>query len=159
MGGNKTTLEFGDLLDELLAASTHNAQNDDETASPVLRVDLLAQIERLQKRDRPLFATHAIDAYQMNAEEAPASRRPTKAPLVPDLEPALDDLFFLDPATISGELDLAGKSSPEELDRARRSFAKRYHPDRMPEHMRERAMLRMQIANMLIDEAKRNRQP
>ena len=41
-----------------------------------------------------------------------------------------------------------------ELDRARRSFALRYHPDRMPEEMRERAALRMQIANMLIDEAK-----
>jgi hypothetical protein len=27
------------------------------------------------------------------------------------------------------------------------------HPDRVPPHLRQRAMIRMQIANMLIDEA------
>ena len=48
-------------------------------------------------------------------------------------------------------------SSLADLDKARRSFALRYHPDRVPEQFRDRAALRMQIANMLIDEAKRAR--
>ena len=55
------------------------------------------------------------------------------------------------------ELGIKPKSKPEELDRARRAFAMRYHPDRVPEEHRERAVLRMQIANMLIDKAKRDR--
>ena len=37
----------------------------------------------------------------------------------------------------------------------RRSFAFANHPDRVAPHLRQRAMIRMQVANMLIDEAKR----
>jgi hypothetical protein len=39
----------------------------------------------------------------------------------------------------------------------RRTFALKNHPDRMPPEQRERAMIRMQVANRLIDEAKRAR--
>ena len=73
------------------------------------------------------------------------------------LAPLLDDLFFLDPESISKELGILPTSKVEELDKARRSFAMRYHPDRVPEEFRERAALRMQIANMLIDQAKGRR--
>ena len=160
--GAKGELDFTELLDDLLAASAEAGNGEeDDSASPSLRVDLLAQIERLQTHGKALFAERAMSEYRENATPA---ANPDKGPdtagrkaAAPDLQPALDDLFFLDPQSISRELGIDGKSKPEELDRARRSFAMRYHPDRVPEAMRERAALRMQIANMLIDEAKNRR--
>ena len=158
--GVKAELDFTELLDDLLAASAE-AEEDaaDDAAAPSLRVDMLAQIERLQAHSRPVFADRAMKEYGDNAGNG-AQGRKAEAPKpdlrpAPDLQPALDDLFFLDPQSISRELGIDAMSKSEEFDRARRSFALRYHPDRVPEEMRERAVLRMQIANMLIDEAKR----
>jgi hypothetical protein len=109
----------------------------------------------LQAENLALFPDRAIREYGDNAEQA-EPKKAKQAPQNPaNLQPALEDLFFLDPDSISRELGIGPKSKPDELDRARRSFALRYHPDRMPEELRERAALRMQIANMLIDEAKR----
>jgi hypothetical protein len=155
--GADTELDFTSLLDELLAAS-QEAESRDGGASPSLRVDMLAQIERLQAENLALFPDRAIDAYEESAEGAPrptSKAEPKETPA--HLQPALEDLFFLDPESISRELGIKPKSKPEDLDRARRTFAMRYHPDRVPEEHRERAVLRMQIANMLIDQAKRNR--
>ena len=151
--GVDAKLDFTSLLDELIAASDAAETADDDAggASPSLRVDMLAQIERLQAENISLFPDRAMREYGENAEPAPQEATP------PHLEPALEDLFFLDPMSISRELGIRPKSRPEELDRARRAFAMRYHPDRVPEEFRERAALRMQIANMLIDEAKRGR--
>jgi len=149
--GVKAELDFAELLDDLLAASAEAGEADDDRAAPALRVDLLAQIERLQAHSRAVSPDGVARAYGDNAGgEAPKAAQPA-----PDLQPALDDLFFLDPQSISRELGLEGRPSAAELDRARRNFALRYHPDRVPEAMRARAVLRMQIANMLIDEAKR----
>lgn len=153
--GVKTELDFAELLDDLLAASAGAGEDEDDCAAPALRVDLLAQIERLEAHSRPVFADRVVREYGENAEAGMAKTEAVKPPSAPDLQPALDDLFFLDPQSISRELGLDGKPSAEALDRARRNFALRYHPDRVPEAMRERAVLRMQIANMLIDEAKR----
>ena len=153
--GAKAELDFTELLDDLLAASAEAGEDDGDHVAPALRVDLLAQIERLQAHGKPLFADRVVKEYGDVAEGEPVKAQAAKAPPAPELQPALDDLFFLDPQSISRELGLEGLSKAEELDRARRSFALRYHPDRVPETMRERAVLRMQIANMLIDEAKR----
>jgi len=151
--GADTKLDFTSLLDELIAASAAAETADRDTiASPSLHIDMLEQIERLQAENVGLFADRAAREY---GENASLSRPVTDA--APDLQPALDDLFFLDPDTISRELGIKSKSKPEELDRARRAFAMRYHPDRVPEEHRERAVLRMQIANMLIDQAKRTK--
>ena len=156
--GAKGELDFTELLDDLLAASAEaGIGEEDDPAAPSLRVDLLAQIERLQTHSRPLFTERAMNAYRENATGPEASGATSRKAVAPDLQPALDDLFFLDPQSISRELGIDSSKMPEELDRARRSFAMRYHPDRVPEAMRERAVLRMQIANMLIDEAKRRR--
>lgn len=155
MSSNKTELDFTELLDDLLAASLQDEEED--SSSPSLRIDLLDQIERLQSHGRPLFTRQAFHAYSTNAAGELSRNKAARNAVAPDLEPALDDLFFLDPQTISRELGIIDKSRPEELDRARRAFAMRYHPDRMPEEQRERAAMRMQIANMLIDEAKRRR--
>ncbi len=157
--GVKAELDFTELLDDLLAATAEAGEEADDAAAPSLRVDMLAQIERLQAHSRPVFADRAMKEYGDNAgngAQGGAQTRKSEAPkAAPDLQPALDDLFFLDPQSISRELGIDGMSKAEEFDRARRSFALRYHPDRVPEEMRERAVLRMQIANMLIDEAKR----
>ncbi|MFC3725955.1 hypothetical protein [Neoaquamicrobium sediminum] len=157
MGAN-AKLDFGALLDQLLAA-TADAEFDEPEGgvAPSLRVDMLAQIERLQAENVALFPDRAMREYGDNAEQF-QTKTEKQAPQSPaNLQPALEDLFFLDPDSISRELGIGPKSKPDELDRARRSFALRYHPDRMPEELRERAALRMQIANMLIDEAKRGK--
>lgn len=119
-----------------------------------LRADFLEQIDRLQAtKPPPAAGEREIGEYLANSSEPfPA---PRTQPVEARLEPALEDLFFLDPATIARELGIGDHRSSAELDQARRNFALRYHPDRVAEEQRERAKLRMQIANMLIDEAKR----
>ena len=154
--GSQTKLDFTSLLDELLAASdAAGAVEGGAGPYPSLRVDMLAQIERLQARDGTVSHERAMREYGETVADAAAQKRVTEP--APHLQPALDDLFFLDPLTISRELGIRPGSAIGERDRARRAFAMRYHPDRVPEMFRERAALRMQIANMLIDEAKRAR--
>lgn len=156
--GAKAELDFASLLDELIAASNETTPEEEGgfSASPSLRVDLLEQLERLQSENLSLFPDRAMRAYR-DAAQGGEPRRPAANDAAAHLQPALEDLFFLDPESIAKELGIKPKASPEELDRARRAFAMRYHPDRVPEELRERAALRMQIANVLIDEAKRNR--
>ena len=156
--GAKAELDFASLLDDLIAASNETAPAEEESflASPALRVDLLDQLERLQSENLALFPDRAMRAYG-DAAEGGEAKRPAGGDAPAHLQPALEDLFFLDPKSIAKELGISPKTSPEDLDRARRAFAMRYHPDRVPEELRERAALRMQIANVLIDEAKRRK--
>jgi hypothetical protein len=153
--GADAKLDFTELLDDLIAASRDIEPEVDDGPVPSLRGDLLEQIERLQAENVTLFQDRAVQEYDEYRARTPQKDRPTVLETPAHLQPALEDLFFLDPDSISKELGIQPKSKPEELDRARRSFAMRYHPDRVPEEFRERAVMRMQIANMLIDEAKR----
>jgi hypothetical protein len=68
--------------------------------------------------------------------------------------PPLDPLPPTDRDSIAAELRLERARGPQALDRIRREFARENHPDRVADHLRECAMVRMQLANMLIDEAK-----
>ncbi|WP_457153502.1 hypothetical protein, partial [Mesorhizobium sp. P5_C1] len=61
----------------------------------------------------------------------------------------------IDPESIAVELGLNQPKQVADFGRMRRSFAFANHPDRVAPHLRQRAMIRMQVANMLIDEAKR----
>jgi len=70
----------------------------------------------------------------------------------PSLEKARAGLY---PESIAAELGLNQPKSATDFGRMRRSFAFSNHPDRVAPHLRQRAMIRMQVANMLIDEAKR----
>ncbi|MBX3580878.1 MAG: hypothetical protein KF810_03145 [Rhizobiaceae bacterium] len=63
------------------------------------------------------------------------------------------DMLSLEPEAIATELGL-DRTVPADLGRLRRLFALKNHPDRVPLHLRERALQRMQIANGLIDAAK-----
>ena len=72
-------------------------------------------------------------------------------------EPLVDELPSIEPEAISRELGLSGSVPPTNSARKRRAFAFKNHPDRVAPHLRQRAMVRMQVANMLIDEAKKAR--
>lgn len=63
------------------------------------------------------------------------------------------DMLPIEPEAIATELGL-DHTGPADLGRLRRVFALKNHPDRVPLHLRERALQRMQIANGLIDAAK-----
>ncbi len=54
---------------------------------------------------------------------------------------------------IRRELDLQPGLKHAELQRRRRSFAARNHPDRLPEEFRPAAEQRMKTANALLDKA------
>jgi hypothetical protein len=58
------------------------------------------------------------------------------------------------PDAIARELALHRIVEVKSLDRLRREFAFRNHPDRVRSEWRDAAMARMQTANRLIDEAK-----
>ena len=49
---------------------------------------------------------------------------------------------------------ITGREKPDVLDRMRRDFAFANHPDRVSADLRDNAIVRMQIANRMIDEAK-----
>lgn len=54
---------------------------------------------------------------------------------------------------VVAELGITEDLSADDLHRVRRRFARENHPDRVPPSRRDRATLRMSIANMLIDQA------
>lgn len=54
---------------------------------------------------------------------------------------------------VARELQLSDTLEPTELERIRRRFAYRHHPDRVGPAHRDGAQLRMTIANVLIDQA------
>jgi len=86
------------------------------------------------------FAAFLDSAPQIEADGE--SRREEKLPPI-------------DPESIAAELGLGQPGKPEDFSRLRRNFAFSNHPDRVAPHLRQRAMVRMQIANMLIDDARR----
>ena len=59
--------------------------------------------------------------------------------------------FDLDEGRIAAELGLAAATTTAELQRERRAFARRYHPDLFDGDFKAKANARMQLANMLID--------
>jgi hypothetical protein len=75
-------------------------------------------------------------------------------PLLADEAPT-ESLPSIEPTAIAAELGLDAAKGAADFGRLRRSFAFRNHPDRVAPHLRQRAMVRMQVANMLIDDARR----
>ncbi len=135
--------DFAALLDDLIEEA---AANEGATLAPSLRFDMLEQIERIRAETPALAGEEAIRSYEMASSAAPAFR--------PVIETSREPPFPTDRASIERELAITSKSSRTELDRLRRDFARRNHPDGVANHLRQRAMVRMQIANMLIDEAR-----
>jgi hypothetical protein len=72
-----------------------------------------------------------------------------------DEPPATEKMRPADPAAIGEELGLTRDLSVADINRIRRAFALRNHPDLCAPAQRELATQRMRIANMLIDAALR----
>ena len=131
--------DFAALLDEIMR------EEAEAVPSTPQGVDYLAVLDELAG------SLHIAD------EEAVASYRDSaqvEKAFTPDLEVVAMDT---DPAAVERELDLVNAKSVQELDQRRRTFALDNHPDRVRPEYRQIAVQRMQIANMLIDEAKRMR--
>ena len=145
--------DFASLLDELIAASPA-----DEAAG-----------------SRACISRSTISRLPMSCIPAASRSRPTRSPpstgwpMLPlkrlpkpcsrrSPKPLVEELPSIEPEAISRELGLGRRrASPTNSARKRRAFAFNNHPDRVAPHLRQRAMVRMQVANMLIDEAKEGR--
>jgi hypothetical protein len=138
--------DFASLLDELLA---DEAERRAAASRPATGLDFLNVIDEIGSG--LVVADEAAARYREHADErnGDAVSAPPIAPELP--RPSTD------PADIARELGLAGRKKPGDLDAMRRRFALANHPDRVPPELRAVSMVRMQVANMLIDDAKRAR--
>jgi hypothetical protein len=148
--------DFASLLDDLFAASDAGGE---AAAAPSIPFDYLAVVDELHS-GRIRVAGEAVAAEY---REAGADMAAEFAALLEQARAALADeqplpqevLPPIEPDAIAAELGLDGSAPTPDLGRLRRSFAFANHPDRVAPHLRQRAMIRMQVANMLIDEAQR----
>ena len=140
--------DFASLLDELIAESLSHHQSP---VRPTIPFDYLSVAEELHS-GRISVSPDTVAAEYRQAEataEADALFAAAEAAKAEETLPSVE------PHAISQELGLGGAVAAEELARRRRAFAFKNHPDRVAPHLRQRAMVRMQVANMLIDEAER----
>lgn len=139
--------DFASLLDDLLI---DEAARRASQSRPATALDFLSVIDDLG-RGLVVSDQAATAGYREHADErkAEAAALPPPAPPLP--QPSID------PDDIARELGLSGRKKAEELDAIRRRFALANHPDRVPAELRGVSMVRMQVANMLIDEAKRGK--
>ena len=139
-----TTRDFASLLDEVLAS--------DATEEPKTSMRPTIPFEILGRREADRTAT--VSDPEAAAEYLFAAA--DNFSIEPDL-PQILALPSIDPFDIAQELRLTGRETPDALDRIRREFAFANHPDRVSEDLRDRAIVRMQIANRMIDDAKERR--
>jgi hypothetical protein len=140
-------LDFAAMLDELIAESVPEPQ---QPVRPTVPFDYLSVAEALHSgriRVSPDNVTAEYRDAEAMAEALFAAAEAAKADEA--------ELPSTEPSAISKELGLSASIAPDELARKRRAFAFKNHPDRVAPHLRQRAMVRMQVANMLIDEAER----
>lgn len=140
--------DFASMLDELLTEHKSEAAG---TSSRAASVDYLSAIDELHSGRITISRDAAAGEYETTTADVFESVSPTTFVRHKVVEEPLPPI---DQPAIERELGLSGRA-PEELDALRRRFARANHPDSVGPGLRERAMIRMQIANMLIDEAKR----
>lgn len=147
---------FAAVLDDLFVA----AEAAEETAArPSIPFDYLSVADELHS-GRIKVSTETLGAEYREtgvdlAEEFAAFL--DSAPQIPaeSVNRHEEKLPAIDPESIAAELGLGQSEGQVDFGHIRRSFAFSNHPDRVAPHLRQRAMVRMQIANMLIDEARR----
>jgi hypothetical protein len=145
--GSRDIRDFATVLDELLSEAYGDGSDE---ARPAVRLDYLSVADELHSGKIVISQEQAAAEYGSSGADKGSKPVVDAPPLAPEPE-ALDT----DPAAIARELGLDRGRPPADLDALRRKFAAANHPDRVAEHLRKDAMVRMQIANMLIDEAKR----
>jgi hypothetical protein len=92
------------------------------------------------------------DIDQDRAAKADTEAAPPAAPAEPECP---THLTRLSQAEIAQDLGLDDQDSPELLAEKRRSFARDNHPDLVHPLFRDKATIRMTLANMLVDQALR----
>ena len=143
-----TTSEFTSLLDELLDRSEREKNSSGRPAVPFGYVAPKDAVEEL-------WASMPSDFVESVYRENEDRETVRDAPGMETPEPTEPPLPSIEPEAIAAELRMATARWPRDMDRIRREFAMANHPDRAEPRLRERAAIRMQIANMLIDQEKR----
>jgi hypothetical protein len=141
--------DFASLLDELIAAAP---ADEADIVRPHPSVDYLSVADELHSGRIKVSADAVAAEYRLADSAAEAASEALFAAVA---EPLVDELPSIEPEAISRELGLSATVPSAELGAKRRAFAFKNHPDRVAPHLRQRAMVRMQVANMLIDEAKK----
>lgn len=131
--------DFASLLDDLLKAAPPAG---DGGMRPTLPFDVTPPADALDAFWSSVSSEFVAGLYREADDQPPAETA---------------EFLPVQPERIAAELGLDRGAPPKDLDRLRRAFAFKNHPDRVPPELRERAMLRMQVANRLIDDAKRGR--
>lgn len=147
------------MLDDLFLASE---PAEEGAAAPSIPFDYLAVADELHS-GRIRVSSETLDAEYRENSDMPADLVAEFAALLDRLPPVPETaagqpeekLPPVDPESIAAELGLGEAGKAADFGQMRRSFAFANHPDRVAPHLRQRAMVRMQIANMLIDDAKR----
>lgn len=150
---------FAAVLDGLFQA---RESAEDADPGPSVRLDYLSVADELHSGRITVSADRVDAEYRENAETA-SDLASEFAAFLDRMHPfaeagagqAGETLPPVDAESIAAELGLGGAATPVDFSRLRRSFAFSNHPDRVAPHLRQRAMVRMQIANMLIDDARR----
>jgi hypothetical protein len=157
--GTDANRDFASLLDDLFVAPE---KAEAAAPRPTIPFDYLSVAEELHSGRIRVSSEQAAAEYGdigagFEAELA-ALLKETEIVSEPDNAPGAEPLPSLEPEAIALELGLE-TSSAQDLGKLRRSFALNNHPDRVAPHLRQHALARMQVANRLIDEAKRRALP
>jgi hypothetical protein len=139
---------FASLLDELLRAPD---KEEPTPARPTIPFDYLSVADELHSGRIKVADEAAAAEYREIAAQPEAAFDA----LLKAAQLSVEELPPIDIQAIARELELDKPRAARDFSRLRRDFAFRNHPDRVAPHLRERAIARMQVANMLIDEAKR----
>lgn len=150
--GTDTNRDFASLLDDLFVTTE---KPEDAGPRPTIPFDYLAVAEELHSGRIKVSGDAAAAEYRDAGAgfETDLTAFLTEAAAVPET-PESQDLPSVEPQAIAEELGLASAASSD-FGKLRRKFAFQNHPDRVAPHLRQRALARMQVANGLIDEAKR----
>lgn len=157
--GTGAKRDFASLLDDLFVASEKSEAGEEAGARPSIPFDYLSVADELHsgriKVSGDIYAAEYREAGADLAAEFAALLDQAKLALAGEHARPEEKLPPIDPEAIAVELGLDHPVKGADFGRMRRSFAFANHPDRVAPHLRQRAMIRMQVANMLIDEAKR----
>ena len=150
-----TNRDFASLLDELFVAAEKRTE---PTPRPTIPFDYLAVADELHSGRIKVSDETAASEYRQAGEAVEAELAAlldevgVGEPVLQEAEPV--ELPSIEPDVIALELGLAG-AAPVDLGKLRRAFALKNHPDRVAPYLKQLALKRMQVANGLIDEAKR----
>jgi hypothetical protein len=150
---------FASILDELVAVEVDTDEDTSRTeigSAPSIQFDYLAVAEELHSEKIRAAIDPAAVRYgeAVTIAEYELQALLEEISIEPDEEPVVDLPEACDPESIAVELGIA-TADLTRLATIRRRFAFANHPDRVPTRLRARALQRMQVANMLIDEAER----